>query len=112
MPGDHHRLVDAPRATEDGAEAIALGLVHEAHRWVVHRRLQRRQYGDWLVEEETSGRKVVLEVGGLDDGSLTAKLNGELAQVQRSPLPFDRAACVVRFADITATLVQVQHGTR
>jgi hypothetical protein len=110
VPEKDGQQVDTRRATEDGAEAIALGLVHEARRWVVHRRLQRRQYGDWLVEEQASGRKVVLEVGGLDEGSLAAKLNGEVAQVARSPLPFDRAACVVRFTDVSAILVEVPHA--
>jgi len=56
--------------------------------WVVHRRLQRRQYGDWLLVEQGSGRKVVFEIGGLDEGSLTSKLKGELAQVVKSPLPY------------------------
>jgi hypothetical protein len=102
--------VDRHRATEDGAEAVALGLAHEACQWVVLRRLQRRQYGDWLLQENGSGRKLVFEIGGLDEGSLTAKLRGELDQVVKSPLPFARAACVVRFFDVRARLVEVAHG--
>jgi hypothetical protein len=104
--------VDRHRATEDGAEAVALGLSHAARGWTVRRRLQRRQHGDWLMEEAASGRKIVLEVGGLDDGSVAAKLNAELAQVMRSPLPYDRAACIVRFADVSAILVEVGHDAR
>jgi len=101
--------VDWHRTTEDGAEAIALGLAHEACQWVVLRRLQRRQRGDWLVKDG-SGRRVVFEIGGLDEGSLTAKLKGELDQVVQSPLPYDRAACVVRFADVQGMLVEVAHA--
>lgn len=112
IPEDARAQIDKHRATEDGAEAIALGLAHETCRWVVQRRLQRRQCGDWLLVEQGSGKKVVFEVGGLDDGSLAAKLKGELAQVKRSPLPYDRAACVVRFADVQATLVEVPHAFR
>jgi hypothetical protein len=104
--------VDQSRATEDGAEAVALGLVHEACRWVAKRRLQRGQHGDWLLSEHGSGRKLVFEVGGIDDGSLTAKLNAEVAQVKRSALPYDRAACVVRFRDVSAILVEVRHDAR
>jgi hypothetical protein len=104
--------VDPHRATEDGAEAVALALVHAEHGWVVRRRLQRRQCGDWLLEQRDGGRRVVFEVGGSNDGSLRAKLRGELAQVQRSPLPYDRAACVVRFADVRAMLVEVPHVAR
>jgi hypothetical protein len=105
VPEAARAQVDEHRETEDGAEAIALGLAHEACRWVVRRRLQRRQRGDWLLVELGSDRRVVFEVGGLDTGSLTTKLKGELAQVRQSPLPYDRAACVVRFADVQATLV-------
>src|SRR5277367_4346592 len=42
-------VLDGHRVTEDAAEAVALGLVHAAHRWVVCRRLQREEYGDWLL---------------------------------------------------------------
>lgn len=104
--------IDQTRATEDGAEAVALGLAYEACRWVAKRRLQRRQYGDWLLFEEGSGRSVVFEVGGTDDGSLATKLKAELTQVKRSTLPYDRAACVVRFRDVSATLVEVRHEAR
>jgi hypothetical protein len=107
IPKKARAQVDRHRETEDGAEAIALGLAHESCQWVVHRRLQRRQYGDWLLVEQGSGRKVVFEIGGLDEGSLTSKLKGELAQVVKSPLPYVRAACVVRFSDVQATLVEL-----
>lgn len=110
VPETDRPLIDARRATEDGSEAITLGLIYEARRWLVTRRLQRRQYGDWLIEEQGSGRKVVLEVGGLDDGSLAAKLSAELAQVTRCPLPYDQAVCVVRFADVSATLLEVPYA--
>ena len=73
----------------------------------VDSKAQRRQYGDWLLIEQGSGRKVVFEIGGLDEGSLTSKLKGELAQVVKSPLPYARAACVVRFSDVQAMLVEV-----
>lgn len=72
--------------------------------------MPRGTYADWLVIEAASSRKIALEIGGMDDGALEAKLAGEVEQVLRCPLPYDRAACVVRFRDIKAKLVEIAHG--
>lgn len=39
---DHNRI------TEDGAEAVALALVHGHRAWRVIRRMQREEHADWL----------------------------------------------------------------
>ena len=66
--------LDYHRVTEDGAEAVALALVHSSRSWVVLRRLQREEHADWLLRETTSRRLVALEIsyhpqsGWFDEG--------------------------------------------
>jgi hypothetical protein len=59
---------------------------------------------------DTAERRVVLEVGGTDEGRLEALLSVKMEQARRSV--FSRhgapAACVVRFADPRA-LLQSDH---
>jgi hypothetical protein len=98
--------VDEARVTEIGAEAVAIGLAHHVRGWTLRRRMPRRTYADWLVVEAASSRVVALEIGGMDDGALDAKLAGEVEQVKRCAMP-NRAACVVRFRDVRAKLVEV-----
>jgi Ni,Fe-hydrogenase III large subunit len=90
--------------TEDAAEAVALGLVHRARGWVVCRRLQREEYGDWLLYDAARGAFVALEVSGTDDGDATARMAVKLGQVTLSPTAEVRAACVVRFVEPLAAL--------
>lgn len=95
-PRDAEQL-DRNRVTEDGAEAIALALVHEAQGWVVRRRLQRGDFADWLLED-SEDRLVALEVSGIGDGVDPGRLRDKLEQVGRSTVASHKAACVVELA--------------
>jgi hypothetical protein len=93
--------------TEEGAVAIALALSARHCRWRVVRCLQSRlgEGVDWL-NVDASERRVVLEVGGTDDGRLGALLSVKTEQARNSI--FSRhgrpAACVVRLVEPQALL--------
>jgi hypothetical protein len=91
--GDTEQL-DWNRITEDAAEAVALTLVHVARGWVVRRRLQRGESGDWLLKD-SEARLVALEVSGVDEGDLSDRLRVKLEQVRRATIAKQRVACVV-----------------
>lgn len=97
-------VLDRHRVTEDAAEAVALCLVHASHGWVVCRRLQREEYGDWLLYDSARHAFVSFEVSGTDDGDTNARMTVKLAQVAMSPAAAVRAACVVRFLEPLAAL--------
>jgi hypothetical protein len=94
---------DMNRVTEEGAEAIALALACGKCSWRIRRRLQSRlcEGADWLLTEPSSGRTMVLEVGGTDERDLATLLRVKLEQARRSPFSArgTPAACVVRFFD-------------
>ncbi len=98
--------LDRQRVTEDAAEAVTLALVHEAHGWVVRRRLQRGESADWLLRD-AQGRPVALEVSGMDRGDATRRLGQKLAQAARSKVTDQHAACVVELATPCALLASV-----
>jgi hypothetical protein len=104
--------LDYHRVTEDGAEAVALALVHASRSWVVLRRLQREEYADWLLRETTSRRLVALEVSGTDEGDGDARLSAKLAQVARSTAARKRAACVVGFLEPRIALALAREASR
>lgn len=99
---------DRNRATEEGAEAIALALAAVHRSWRVKRRLQSQfaEGADWLLSDSATGTKVVLEVSGTDAGDLDALLVRKLAQAKRSPFAARGrpAACVVGFSEPRARL--------
>lgn len=105
---------DDLRVTEEGAVAIALALSARYCRWRVVRCLQARlgEGADWLMLDAMK-RRIVLEVGGTDEGSLGALLSAKTEQARGSL--FARhgrpAACVVRFVDPRA-LLQSDHEPR
>jgi hypothetical protein len=105
---------DHLRVTEEGAVAIALALSARHCRWSVVRCLQSRlgEGADWLMVDP-SKRRIVLEVGGTDEGSLGALLSVKTEQARNSI--FSRhgrpSACVVRFADPRA-LLESDHEPR
>ncbi len=105
---------DDLRVTEEGAVAIALALSARHCRWRVVRCLQSRlgEGADWLMID-ASQQRVVLEVGGTDEGNLEALLSVKTKQARSSI--FSRhgraAACVVRFAEPRA-LLQSDHEPR
>jgi hypothetical protein len=103
-PADAEQL-DEVNATELGAEAIALALVHATHGWMVRRRLQRREYADWLLVD-AAGSHVAMEVSGTDDGDAAGRMRDKLDQVSKCVAAPTRVACVVRFLEPTATLEQ------
>ena len=99
-------MVDEKRATEDGAEAIAFGIVgHHRPRWRLVRRLQSRQGegADWLFAVDPSGDRVVLEISGTDAGSVGGRETLKRAQAASSPAATRAATCVVRFLDPKAS---------
>jgi hypothetical protein len=75
--------LDYHRVTEDGAEAVALALVHSARSWVVLRRLQREEHADWLLRETTSRRLVCAR--RLDDGFARRHADGHLRGLPCEP---------------------------
>jgi hypothetical protein len=97
---------DSDRVTEDGAEAVALALVHRARGWRVVRRMQREEHADWLLEETGEGPRqvVALEVSGVDRGSIVTRLTEKLAQVARNDDVDQRWAGVVGFEEPEAAL--------
>jgi hypothetical protein len=98
--------VDENRATEDGAEAIALGVVgHHRPRWRLVRRLQSRlaEGADWLFAVDPEGGSVVLEISGTDTGSVGGRETLKRAQAVSSPAAPRAATCVVRFLDPKAS---------
>lgn len=104
--------LDYHRVTEDGAEAVALALVHAARSWVVLRRLQREEHADWLLRETTTRRLVALEVSGTDEGDGDARLTAKLLQVAQSTAARRRAACVVGFLEPRVLLSLAQEAPR
>jgi hypothetical protein len=94
---------DRKRVTEEGAEAIALGLAGLHRSLRVRRRLQQQyaEGADWLLLDPATGSKVVLEVSGTDGGNLDALLTRKIAQAKQSIFAVRGrpAACVVRFAE-------------
>ncbi|MFI5296754.1 MAG: hypothetical protein ACHREM_01540 [Polyangiales bacterium] len=99
--------LDMNRATENGAEAIALAVVG-AHRvqWRLVRRLQSRlgERGDWLFEEESTG--IAFEISGTIGGDLETLAREKLAQASSSPVASRAAACVVRFREPRAIFME------
>lgn len=92
---------DQRRITEDGAEAIALALVHQNRGWRVVRRMQQEEHGDWLLEQlaENQRQVVALEVSGIDRGSIGQRLNEKLRQVSQSTDVDQQWAGVVGFEE-------------
>jgi len=98
-------MVDMNRATEDGAECLALLVVGRHCAWRVIRRLhsRRRERADWIVEDQ-SGREIALEVSGTDAGPFEPRVRQKTAQARAAALGGDAASCVVRFLEPKATL--------
>lgn len=86
-------MLDDNRITEDCAEAIALAVVNVINGWVVRRRLQRGESGDWLLIDK-AGKHVALEVSGTDEGDGAARLADKAKQVAKSNLQIKSAFVV------------------
>jgi hypothetical protein len=96
-------LLDRHRVTEEAAEGISLTLVGVEYGWVVHRRLQRGGRADWVLFD-ASGRRVALEISGIDRGACTQRLREKAAQAGAATGVDERAACVVELASPRAEL--------
>ena len=94
---------DYNRITEDGAEAVAVVLAHEYRAWRVVRRMQRREFADWLLED-ARGNEIALEVSGVDRGNIAARLSDKLKQVAKNADIDQRWASVVGFEEPSAAL--------
>ena len=104
---------DSKRITEDGAEAIALAVVHKTRAWRVVRRLQQEEHADWLLEHLVNGiRKLVaFEISGTDQSSIGVRMRAKLAQVARSTDVDQRWAAVVSFEQPEVALQSVEVQT-
>ncbi|KYF76810.1 hypothetical protein BE11_22365 [Sorangium cellulosum] len=102
--------IDEKRATEDGAEAVALGIVgHHRPQWRLVRRLQsrRRERADWLFAG-SDGAFVVLEISGTDAAAIGPRESEKRAQAASSTVARRAAACVVRFLEPRASLWEAE----
>lgn len=83
-------LHDEKRITEDGAEAVALAVVHHEKKWTVARRLQQGEHADWLLRESAPGSKkhIALETSGVDKGKITARLSMKMNQIAEADADF------------------------
>lgn len=105
---------DENRITEDGAEAVALAVVHRHRSWSVVRRMQREEHADWLLEDRGEGNRqiIALEVSGVDRGAIAARLSQKLAQVAMSVDVDGRWAGVVGFEEPTTALRSTKRRKR
>lgn len=107
-------LHDYNRITEDGAEAVALAVMHKHLEWRIVRRMQREEYADWLLERaaETGREVAALEVSGVDRGSIAARLTEKLTQVAKSIDVDQRWAGIVGFERPIAAIESKKRGKR
>ena len=105
---DHNRI------TEDGAEAVALAVVHEHRAWRVVRRMQREERADWLLEDLAGGQRqvIALEISGVDRGSITTRLAEKQSQVAEARDVDGRWASVIGFEEPIAALRSPRRRTR
>ena len=94
---------DRHRVTELGAETVALVLAHRYWEWRIVRRMQRREFADWLLED-VRGNEIALEVSGVDSGNIAARLSDKLKQVAKNVDIDQRWASVVGFQEPSVVL--------
>lgn len=104
-PSDEEQL-DRVEITEHGAEGVSLVLVSVARGWKVDKRLQRYQYGDWLMVDD-AGEYIALEVSGMEGAFDPGRLRAKLEQVGRQTLVRNRCASVVAFKAPEAVVARV-----
>ena len=100
-PASDARMMEAKRATEDGAECIALAVAHQHRGWRLLRRLQSgsAEHADWLLEESATGRKIVLEISGTDEGPLERRVRDKRGQAALAARMGAPVASVIRFLE-------------
>ncbi len=105
---------DQNRITEDGAEAVALVVAHRHRGWCILRRMQREERADWLLERVEKGEReiIALEVSGVGQGAIKARLSQKLTQVAMSVDVDGRWAGVVGFEEPIAALRSTKRRKR
>lgn len=93
---------DGRGVTEFGAEGVALALAALAQDWVVLRRLQQGEFGDWLLHD-ADGETVALEVSGVAMSDDEGRMSEKLRQVAGAETVV-KAACIVAFGPPKAAL--------
>lgn len=97
--------IDGIEITEHGAEAVSFALVSVARGWTIRKKLQRYQFGDWLLVAPT-GEYVALEVSGIGGPFEPRRLRTKLDQVRKVKFVEERFASVVAFAGPEAVLAR------
>jgi hypothetical protein len=96
-------MVDARRATEEGAECVALAVVGRFRQWRIVRRLQPGESADWLLADE-AGQRIVLEISGTDSGTFEPRARQKRGQAALASARGRPAVSVVRFLEPKAML--------
>ena len=99
-------MLDHNRITEDAAEAISLTLAYVHFGWVLRRRLQKGESGDWLLQDKDK-QLIALEVSGMDQPDGGIRLRQKMDQIRRTFAAPKKAVCVVELAPPHATMRQV-----
>jgi hypothetical protein len=100
-------MVDDDRATDAGAEGLALTIVGHHRKWRIARRLTSRRgkpEGDWLLYDPDSRQTIVLEISGTDEGPFEARVRQKRGQVALAARRGTPLVSVVRFLEPMAML--------
>jgi len=100
---------DLARATEWGAEALAIVSVDEFRGMVVVERALRGSFVDFYVGVAGGDleRAAALEVAGVDDGSIESLLRDKVAQARQNQDRLPVLAVAVRFREPCVRLVEI-----
>jgi hypothetical protein len=110
----HAAWRDASRATEWGAELLAVLAVEKIRDQVVFSRAPRGTRVDYYIRRPGEGleQATLLEVAGTDDGSLRALLAEKLGQAAKNPERQPALAAVVSFREPRVMIADAQMEPR
>jgi hypothetical protein len=106
-PRSGAEMVDDDRATDAGAEGVALTIVGHHRRWRIERRLTSRRgrpEADWLLYDPEADETIVLEISGTDKGPFEARVREKRGQVALAARRGRPLVSVVRFLEPKAML--------
>lgn len=106
-PRSGANMVDDDRATDAGAEGVALTIVGHHRKWRIERRLTSRRgkrEADWLLYDPEAGKKIVLEISGTDEGPFEARVREKRGQIRLATRRGRPVVSVVRFLEPKAML--------
>lgn len=106
-PRSGAEVVDDDRATDAGAEGIALTIVGHHRKWRIERRLTSRRgkpEADWLLYDPEAKEMIVLEISGTDKGPFEARVREKRGQVALAARRGRPLVSVVRFLEPRAML--------